>query len=153
MNVPVEFLSGRRGVGRTHRNPFLYLFPRRMLRQPLMALSLSCVPKEQFYPPRKYLRRRKWQPTPVFSPGESQGQQSLVGCRLWNCTESDTTEATEQQQKVSDASDGTGTLYFQEKWQSHPDSGISSVIVLNFLVTYGICTTRNIVVIYGISIT
>ena len=33
-------------------------------------------------------------PTPVFLPGESQGQQSLVGCRLWGCTESDTTEAT-----------------------------------------------------------
>ena len=38
--------------------------------------------------------RRKWQPTPVFLPGESQGQGSLVGCRLWGRTESDTTEAT-----------------------------------------------------------
>ena len=38
--------------------------------------------------------RRKWQPTPVFLPGESQGQGSLVGCHLWGCTESDTTEAT-----------------------------------------------------------
>ena len=36
-------------------------------------------------------RRRKWQPTPVFLPGESQGQWSLVGCRLWGCTELDTT--------------------------------------------------------------
>ena len=27
--------------------------------------------------------RRKWQPTPVYLPGESQGQRSLVGCRLW----------------------------------------------------------------------
>ena len=26
--------------------------------------------------------RRKWQPTPVFLPGESQGQRNLVGCRL-----------------------------------------------------------------------
>ena len=26
--------------------------------------------------------RRKWQPTPVFLPGESQGRGSLVGCRL-----------------------------------------------------------------------
>ena len=34
--------------------------------------------------------RRKWQPTPVFLPGESQGQRSLVGCRLWGPTESDT---------------------------------------------------------------
>ena len=39
--------------------------------------------------------RRKWQPTPpVFLPGESQGRRSLVGCRLWGCTESDTTEVT-----------------------------------------------------------
>ena len=38
--------------------------------------------------------RRKWQPTPVFLPGESQGLQRLVGCRLWGRTESDTTEAT-----------------------------------------------------------
>ena len=38
--------------------------------------------------------RRKWQPTPVFLPGESQGRGSLVGCRLWGRTESDTTEGT-----------------------------------------------------------
>ena len=37
--------------------------------------------------------RRKWQPTPVFLPGESQGRESLVGCRLWGRTELDTTEA------------------------------------------------------------
>ena len=43
--------------------------------------------------------RRKWHPTPVFLPGESQGQGSLVGCRLWGRTESDTTEATSQQQQ------------------------------------------------------
>ena len=36
--------------------------------------------------------RRKWQPTPVFLPGESQGLGSMVGCRLWGRTESDTTE-------------------------------------------------------------
>jgi len=38
--------------------------------------------------------RRKWQLTPVFLPGKSQGQGSLVGCRPWGRTESDTTEAT-----------------------------------------------------------
>ena len=38
--------------------------------------------------------RRKWQPTPMFLPRESQGQGSLVGCRLWGRTESDTTEVT-----------------------------------------------------------
>ena len=38
--------------------------------------------------------RRKWQPTPVFLPGESQGRGSQVGCHLWGHTELDTTEAT-----------------------------------------------------------
>ena len=38
--------------------------------------------------------RRKWQPTPVFLPGEALGRGSLVGCRLWGHTESDTTEVT-----------------------------------------------------------
>ena len=38
--------------------------------------------------------RRKWQPTPGFLPGESQGRRSLVGCRLWGHTELDTTEVT-----------------------------------------------------------
>ena len=51
------------------------------------ATSLSLFPFMQW--------RRKWQPTtPVFLPGESQGWGSLVGCRLWGRTESDTTEAT-----------------------------------------------------------
>ena len=35
----------------------------------------------------------------VFLPGKSQGRGSLVGCRLWGRTESDTTEATWQQQQ------------------------------------------------------
>ena len=39
------------------------------------ATSLSLFPFMRW--------RRKWQPTPVFLPGESQGQGSLVGCRLW----------------------------------------------------------------------
>ena len=43
--------------------------------------------------------RRKWQPTPVFLPRESQGRGSLAGCRLWGLTELDMTEATQQQQQ------------------------------------------------------
>ena len=54
------------------------------------ATSLSLLPFMHW--------RRKWQPTPVFLPGESQGRGSLVGYCLWGRTESDTTEATQQQQ-------------------------------------------------------
>ena len=67
--------------------------------------------------------RKKWQPTPVFLPGESQGPGSLVGCCLWGCTESDTTEAPQQQQQA--------VIYFlkiyciakyeqRRKWQPTP---------------------------------
>ena len=38
--------------------------------------------------------RRKWQPTPIFLPGEPQGWRSLVGCHLWGRTELVTTELT-----------------------------------------------------------
>ena len=44
--------------------------------------------------------RRRWQPTPVFLPGESQGRGILVGGRLWVPTELDTTEVTQQQQSI-----------------------------------------------------
>ena len=49
--------------------------------------------------------RRKWQPTPVFLPGESQGWGSLVGCRLWGRTELDTTEVMQQQQQQQQHAD------------------------------------------------
>ena len=52
--------------------------------------------------------RRNWQPTPVFLPGESQGQGSLVGCRLWGRTESDTTSTTKLKQLSSSSLDGRG---------------------------------------------
>ena len=41
---------------------------------------------------RKIPWRREWQPTPIFLPGESHGQRSLVGCSPWGHKESDTTE-------------------------------------------------------------
>ena len=37
--------------------------------------------------------RKKWQLTPLFLPGESQGRGSLVGFCLWGHTELDTTAA------------------------------------------------------------
>ena len=43
--------------------------------------------------------RRKWQPTPAFLPGESQGRGSLVGCHLWGRTESVMIEVAEQRQQ------------------------------------------------------
>ena len=55
--------------------------------------------------------RRKWQPTPVLLPGESQGQRSLVGCCLWGRTVSDTTEAIQQQQQQSPFSNVKSHLY------------------------------------------
>ena len=42
--------------------------------------------------------RRAWQPIPVFSPGESDGQRSLAGCSPWGHKESNMTEATEHSQ-------------------------------------------------------
>ena len=38
------------------------------------------------------LGERKWLPTPLFLPGEPQGQRSLAGYSPWSCKESDTTE-------------------------------------------------------------
>ncbi|MGE2787554.1 hypothetical protein ACQHMI_25705, partial [Escherichia coli] len=51
--------------------------------------------------------RRKWQPTPVFLPGESHGQRSLVGYSPWSCKELNVTEQL------------TLLLFFSEltKWQ------------------------------------
>ena len=34
----------------------------------------------------------RWQPTPVFLPGESHGQRGLVGYSSWGHKESDVTE-------------------------------------------------------------
>ena len=52
--------------------------------------------------------RKKWQPTPVFLPGESQGQRSLVGCPLWGHTESDTTEAMKRLSMHACVGEGNG---------------------------------------------
>ena len=43
--------------------------------------------------------RKKWQHTPVFLPGESQGWGSPLGCCLWGRTELDMTEVMQQQQQ------------------------------------------------------
>ena len=72
--------------------------------------TMGMVDERKVYEKEKYIlrylpwSRRKWQPTPVFLPGEPQGLRSLVGCRLWGRTESDTTEATWQQQQQDNRS-------------------------------------------------
>ena len=74
--------------------------------------------------------RRKWQPTPVFLPGESPGQRSLVGCRLWGRTESDTTEATQKQQESPHQNKWRG-----KKWiQFSPLTLIKSPVLLRYLI-------------------
>ena len=58
----------------------------------------------------------KWEPTPVFLPGESQGRGSLVGCRLWGRTESDTTELTMEKAMASHSS----ALAWKIPWTEEP---------------------------------
>ena len=66
--------------------------------------------------------RRKWQPTPLFLPGESQGRGSLVGCRLRDRTESDMTEATQQQQQGRTALLATMKTMGEDKIHEQPFS-------------------------------
>ena len=44
--------------------------------------------------------RRKWQPTPVFLPGESQGQGSLVGCQSYGDSLKKTSNKTTSDPKI-----------------------------------------------------
>ena len=53
--------------------------------------------------------RRKWQPTPVFLPGESQGRRSLEGWSPWGLEESDTTERLHFHFSLSCIGEGNGT--------------------------------------------
>ena len=60
-----------------------------------MAQRVRCLPamRPGFDPwVRKIPWRREWQPTPVFLPGKSHGQRSLVDYSPWDRRESDTTE-------------------------------------------------------------
>ena len=82
--------------------------------------------------------RRQWQPTPVFLPGESQGQESLVDCHLWGPTESDMTEVTQQQQQQQ-----------QDQYGHSRDSKLCSLVLspcvkqegLDFGIWFIICVT------------
>ena len=52
------------------------------------------------------VRRRQWQPTPVFLPGKSHGQRSLADYSPWGCEESDTIDFT--------------FMHWRRKWQPTP---------------------------------
>ena len=52
--------------------------------------------------------RRQWHPTPVLLPGKSHGRRILVGCCLWGCTESDTTEQLHFHFSLSCIGEGNG---------------------------------------------
>ena len=80
--------------------------------------------------------RRKWQPTPVFLPGESQGQGSLVGCHLSGRTESDTTEATQQQQQHN-------KLFFFSPVTSNLIFKFWFMQLVNKLKAFILCSTLN----------
>ena len=71
--------------------------------------------------------RREGQPTPVFLPGEFQGQGSLVGCCLWGRTELDTTEANQQQQQQPQQL--LGGLY-SSNWKSDSTKTLSSHLII-----------------------
>ena len=60
-------------------------------------------------PPLKFFYSEPWkrQPTPVFLPGESHGQRSLVGCTPWGCTESDTTGSSAGKEYACNAGDAS----------------------------------------------
>ena len=61
----------------------------------LVAQTVKNLPTRQETLPslsREDTRKREWQPTPVFLPGESHGQRSWVGYSLWGRKESDMTE-------------------------------------------------------------
>ena len=60
--------------------------------QSMGSLRVGMAERLHFHFSLSYIREGNG--NPVFLPGESQGQGSLVGCCLWGRTESYTTEAT-----------------------------------------------------------
>ena len=74
---------------------FLHALFKKMQQASLVAQMVKNPPAMQetwFYPWFKKMPwRRKWQPTPIFLPGEFYGQRSRAGYSPWGCRESDMT--------------------------------------------------------------
>ena len=60
--------------------------------------------------------RRKWQPIPVFLPGESHGQRNLAGYSPWGCKESDTTDRVHYEVHLVKAMAFPVVMYGCESW-------------------------------------
>ena len=71
--------------------------------------------------------RRKWQPTPMFLPGESHGRRGLVGCSLWGCKESNTTKQLTHTQRVTEIVQIVPCPFPQLTPESHILHGCSSL--------------------------
>ena len=67
----------------------------------IMKLYQSCIKMHFCGRQEKIPWRRKWQPTPVFLPGESHGWRSLVGYSPWGRKELDMTEREKRKKRVS----------------------------------------------------
>ena len=96
--------------------------------------------------------RRKWQPTPVFLPGESRGQRSLVGCRLWR------RQSWTRLKRLSSSSSRIEQwfrVWSQRAWIYAPTLPLTSCVTLaklqNFFVlqTHLVHKVRLVIVSYG----
>ena len=79
---------------------------------------------------RKKPWRRKWQPTPVFLPGKSHGEKSLVDYSPWGQKESDMTEETEHKEDCFLALPSLAILEFKTKINV---SNVGSVFIYNYV--------------------
>ena len=70
-----------------------------------------------------HLRRRQWHSIPVLLPGKSHGRRSLVGCRLWGHTESDTTEQLHFHFSLSCTGEGNGNPLWCSCLENPRDGG------------------------------
>ena len=76
-----------------------------------------------FTPGSVYIQRRQWHPTPVFLPGKSHGQRSLVGCSPWGCEESDMTKRLHFHFSLSCIGEGNGNPLQCSRLENPRDGG------------------------------
>ena len=62
-------------------------------------INATCQGRSHGFHPWKIHWRRKWPPTPVFLPGKSHGERSLVGCSPWGRERVGHNLVTKQQQQ------------------------------------------------------